>query len=579
LRNRVQILIITLLFSIPLFGQEYHLIIKTDVASNKIIKSHQNFRGDSIAIHNELRFLLNELQSEAYLAASIDSLQYDSTNVFAYLYLGKKYQWSKLDFSLLEPQLLDELSLKRKSFDLVNLNDLKQMKSQILSYYENSGYPFVNVFLDELQMEDSVLSAKIDVSKGEYYAMDSIFVKGDAKISSTYIKKTIQLDKGKPFNQKKINDISKRINDIKFLAEIKPSEIEFKEENVDLYLYLQNKKANMFNGIIGFLPENEESGDLLITGELNLNLVNSFRRGEDIYLNWEKMESSTQKLDVGFMFPYLFKTDLGLDADFGLYKKDSTYLSINTGLGLRLFLSYDDYIKAYYRYKSSTRIGDEEEISTLVNYADVKSNIFGVSYYLNDLDYRYNPRRGIEIKLFAGAGFKNIIDAKNTIDSLNLNPDEKSIELEAGLDLDLYFPIYKNFVFHFGNTTRYLDQFSDGDKDVVFFENELYRFGGAKSLRGFDESIFFASIYSLQNVEIKYLFEQNSAFYIFWNGAYYYQNITESVTEDFPWGFGIGMDFQTKAGIFSLSYALGKQFDNPIEIRTAKIHFGYISRF
>ena len=41
----------------------------------------------------------------------------------------------------------------------------------------------------------------------------------------------------------------------------------------------------------------------------------------------------------------------------------------------------------------------------------------------------------------------------------------------------------------------------------------------------------------------------------------------------------IGFDFETKAGIFSLSYALGKQFDNPFEINTAKIHFGYISRF
>jgi hemolysin activation/secretion protein len=122
-----------------------------------------------------------------------------------------------------------------------------------------------------------------------------------------------------------------------------------------------------------------------------------------------------------------------------------------------------------------------------------------------------------------------------------------------------------------------MNQFSD--KDPVYFENELYRFGGAKTLRGFDESIFFASIYSIQNIEIKYLFEKNSAFYVFWNGAYYYQDITQNITEDFPWGFGIGLDFDTKAGIFSLSYALGKQFDNPFEIQSAKIHFGYISRF
>ena len=46
------------------------------------------------------------------------------------------------------------------------------------------------------------------------------------------------------------------------------SRVTFK--NVGAYMLV---KANMFNGIIGFLPENEETGKLLITGELNLNLL------------------------------------------------------------------------------------------------------------------------------------------------------------------------------------------------------------------------------------------------------------------------------------------------------------------
>lgn len=544
-----------------------------------ILNSYKNVQGDSASIHNHLEILIDDLRSEGYLAVSIDNVSYDSGNAFAEVFVGKKYYWSKLDLSGLEPELYDALSLIKKKFEVVNLNELQNIKNEILTFYENSGYPFVSVNSKSLEIDDSVFNAKLEVNKGDFYSIDSIIVKGEAKISKDYLEKALQIEPGMPFNQKRINDISKKINDLRFLSEIKPPEIEFRDEGVDLYLYLENKKANMFNGIIGFLPENEETGKLLITGELNLNLVNPFGKGEEIILNWEKLESSTQKLDVGLMYPYLFKTNLGMDADFGLYKKDSTFLSLKTGIGLRLFLSYDDYIKAYYRYKSSARIGDDEALALSVNYADVKSNIFGASYYLNELDYKFNPGKGVKLNLFAGAGFKNITDAKNVVDSLNLNTDNRTLEVEAGLDLDLYFPIYRNFVFHFGNVTRYLDQFADDNKESVFFENELYRFGGAKSLRGFDESIFFASIYSIQNVEIKYLFEQNSAFYIFWNGAYYYKNVVQNITEDFPWGFGIGLDFETNAGVFSISYALGKQFDNPFEIQSAKIHFGYITRF
>lgn len=571
------------LLNIQLFAQDYNLTVKSKGDIPKEINSLQNIKGDSTAIQDQLTNFLQRLYREGYLAASIDSLRYDSGNVVVNLFIGKKYTWTELDFSQLEKNLQEELKGKIRKIETVDLIELQNLKKQIVSFYENSGYPFVNVRLEAFEMDDSVFKAGIVADKGDFYSIDSLIVKGEANISSNYLKKVLQIESGEPFNQKKINNISKRINDLKFLSEIKPAEIEFREESIDLYLYLQNKKANMFNGIIGFLPDpdnhrDDKTGELLITGELNLNLVNSFGKGEEIFLNWEKLESSTQKLNVGFMYPYLFKTNLGLDADFGLYKKDSTFLSLNAGFGVRMFLSYDDYIKAYYRYKSSIRIGDEEAMGLSLNYADVRSNIIGASYYLTELDYKLNPRKGVELNLFGGVGFKNI-DAKNGSDSLNPTTDNSTIELEAGLNLDLYFPIYNNFVFHFGNTTRYLDQFADHNQEVVFYENELYRFGGARSLRGFDESIFYASIYSLQNVEIKYLFEQNSSFYVFWNGAYYYKNVVNDITEDFPWGLGIGIDFDTRAGIFSLSYAIGKQFDNPIEIRTAKIHFGYISRF
>ncbi len=575
----ILVIFISTFFHVQLKGQEFKLLIKHEKnVSNNIINPYKNITGDSTKIQQKLELLLNDLHENGYLAASIDSVRFDSINVFTDIFIGEQYSWSSLDFSNLEPALLNELNLKKKKDNIVNLTELYNLKIEILSFYENSGYPFVEVKLGKFEIDSSLINATIEVEKGDFYTIDSIIIKGDPRISTNYIKRVLQIDNNIAFNQGKINGISKKINDLKFLKEIKSAEIEFREKGVDLYLYLEDKKANMFNGIIGFLPKNEETGELLITGELNLNLLNSFRGGEEIFLNWEKMESSTQKLDLGFMYPYLFGTNLGLDTDFELYKKDSSFLSLNAGLGLRLFLTYDDYIKAYYRYKSSSRIG-EDNFSTSMNYADIKSNIFGVQYYLNDLDYRFNPRKGIELNLFAGAGFKSIDDSQNQIDSLNLNADKSTVELEAGLNLNIYYPIYKNFVFHFGNKTRYLDQFADSNKDIVFFENELYRFGGAKSLRGFDESVFFASFYSIQNIEIKYLFEQNSAFYIFWNGAYYYKNVLQDVTENFPWGFGIGLDFETKAGIFSLSYALGKQFENPFEIQSAKIHFGYVNRF
>jgi len=49
--------------------------------------------------------------------------------------------------------------------------------------------------------------------------------------------------------------------------------------------------------------------------------------------------------------------------------------------------------------------------------------------------------------------------------------------------------------------------------------------------------------------------------------------------KDHPFGFGAGFSFGTNIGIFSISYALGQQLNNPILMRNGKVHFGYIAYF
>jgi hemolysin activation/secretion protein len=111
------------------------------------------------------------------------------------------------------------------------------------------------------------------------------------------------------------------------------------------------------------------------------------------------------------------------------------------------------------------------------------------------------------------------------------------------------------------------------------FQNELLRIGGLKTLRGFDEESIFTTSYSIFTLEYRFLLEQNSYIYLFGDGAWYENNNVKEYVNDTPIGFGAGISFETKAGIFSINYALGKQFDNPIQLRSGKIHFGIVNYF
>ena len=48
----------------------------------------------------------------------------------------------------------------------------------------------------------------------------------------------------------------------------------------------------------------------------------------------------------------------------------------------------------------------------------------------------------------------------------------------------------------------------------TMFQNELFRIGGLKTLRGFDEESIFASVYSIFTLEYRFILEQNSYYYM-----------------------------------------------------------------
>ena len=54
---------------------------------------------------------------------------------------------------------------------------------------------------------------------------------------------------------------------------------------------------------------------------------------------------------------------------------------------------------------------------------------------------------------------------------------------------------------------------------------------------------------------------------------------SDGLTSGDTLGIGVGTSFETKAGIFGLTYALGRQFDAPFELRSGKVHFGFTSLF
>ncbi|PCI94778.1 MAG: hypothetical protein COB15_13475 [Flavobacteriales bacterium] len=527
------------------------------------------------SLKNEITSSLNQLQQKGFLTSTTDSIIIDSSFHHIYLHLGKTYQWTSLTNKNIDEEILSKLGFRDKLYynKPFNKKQIQNFFKKVIIYYENNGYPFASIKLDSVRVKKNKLSAQLYIKKNKRYKIDSVMIKGNATISDQYIKNYIKIKEGDIYNEESIRKISSRIKELPFVIEEKKWKIVFTKDKSNVILFLKKKQASRFDGILGLVP-NEETGKLRLTGDVKLNLINSFHNGEKIEFNWRAIQENTQDLKFNVMYPFLVNTPLGLDYNFKLYKKDTTFIDVGHKIGIRYILKGNDYFKLFFHNKSSSLLSQAgfATLTVLPSYADVSSQLYGIETYNANLDYLLNPRKGYQFKISGSLGNKTIKKNPQIDEKLYEDLDLKSTLYNAELNANYYFPITKRSIIKFGSKNAYT--FNQN-----LFENELLRIGGLLTLRGFDEESIFASFYTIETLEYRYILEQNSYLYLFVDGAYYENDGIDEFVSDRPLGFGAGMSFETKAGIFSITYALGKQFDNPVKFSSAKIHFGFVNFF
>ncbi len=555
------------------------LVRNDSVVPQKKFKKITGFKNEFVndsAQKRELQNIILRLNDNGYLTARIDSsVKTDSLHLKAWITTGDIFRWATIKAGNVSEDILSRSNFREKIFfgEPIYFHNVTRLQKRIVGWCENNGYPFAAVKLDSMRILDGKLQASLNLKKNALFTIDSLVIKGTAKVKPVYLYNYYGIKPGDLYDESQIRKISIRTKELAFVRETQSPLAVFSKDKTKLYVYLDKKGASQFDGILGVLP-NSITGKVLITGDLKLNLLNSFGRGELISINWRKLQAQTQDLRTQIVYPFLFNSPFGVDLKFDLYKRDTTFININMSGGLQYLFSGGNYLKVFIDSRTSNLLSTYglQNITTLPQYADVKTLLYGIGGKFEKLDYRFNPRKGVRLNTNIRAGNKTIRQ------NAKINPEAyeglklKTLQVNADLVVEYYIPIGNRSTVKTGMQAAML-------LNQNLFQNELPRIGGLKTLRGFDEESIFASLYSIATVEYRFLLEQNSYLFTFFDGAYYENTSRGKRIFDRPFGFGAGITFETKIGIFSLTYALGKQFDNPINFRSGKIHFGIVSRF
>jgi hemolysin activation/secretion protein len=252
--------------------------------------------------------------------------------------------------------------------------------------------------------------------------------------------------------------------------------------------------------------------------------------------------------------PFLFGSPLGATVKLNIFKRDSTFVTVEQSARINYQFDPKNAVSLGVKAINSTDLLDLN--TSIIN--DYRSN----SYFAN---YQYTQQRQKD-PLF-------LIDAL-----FDFTAGTGSRIFDQNRDAQNQFALETYKIFDFNATNSFFSRLtSEYFTSNTFLENELFRFGGINSIRGFEENSLLANLYAVLNTEYRY--RLNSTLYVHSviDAAYFENQLIDQKGKLFGFGFGFGL--LTKAGLFKFNYSSGKTENQSFSLTNSKIHLSLTALF
>jgi len=535
----------------------------------------EDFR-DSLSREHMSKVLIQELHHEGFLLARIAEREIRSGTLYVTLHTGERYQWVGLYPGNVKDDLLiksgyDERIFNGKPLSFKKVTDIFE---GVISTLEDNGYPFASIRLDSLYQEGTNISAALHYEAGPFITFDTLKLVGSgSKTDAVYLSRLLQIAPGTPYSQKRVNQSITRIQNLPYLRLQGQPELSFQNNEAILYLPVQDRKINVLDGIIGFLPNEIEQNKLLVTGQFDLALYNIAGKGRNFGVSWQRLSQYSQNLRLSAEEPLVLGSNIDVKASFFLLKEDTTFINRDFRLDLGYRMAPSAYVSFFSRRQSGDLLAVSQfrEAVELPDIADFRFNNYGLHLDLNHLDDVFFPRRGWFSAMEFGIGNKRLLQNTGLPEVLY-----QDVNLNA---VQYYITLRSEKHIYFTPKLGLMTAFSAGElsSDNLLL-NDMYRIGGLRSIRGFNENFFFANRYIYTNIEPRFYFDAYSYFMIFADMG----NVTNKFSRggsDWPYAFGSGFSMETAGGMFKFIYAVGQSAEQPLAFNYSRIHFGYTGRF
>ena len=551
---RIFICLLFLFLSNFVFAQNFYLELTSlsekeqqTIDSLSYQKNHLNPKSVTDEVHNFSERLTKTgyLQNRSFTPEKIN----DST--FTVLFsLGQKI--NTIHISTSKVQHLKEMGIIESDSIAIPFSEIERFMNAIMQKLEVRGYSMSKVKLDNFSFDKSSLKVDLIEQISIQRQLDDIVVMGYEKFPEGHKRQLKRMYRNRIFNQETLKELHQDIQKMAFVNPIKAPEILFTQDSTRVFLYLEKARANNFDGYVGFTTD--ESDKVVFTGYLDLLLRNALNTGEQFKLYWKSDGNDQQTFDFSVELPYVFNSPVALRGNLNIFKQDSTFQTTKTNLDLGYYFKYNT--RAYLGY-SSMSSNDIQSVNTS-NLNDIESKFFTTTFEyfeLNREDFLFPEKRNFIVKGGIGNRESSFGDNRQFFAHLNgfnnFYLNEKNL---VNLKIDGYY--------------------LDSDSYVI---NELYRFGGINSIRGFNENSIQASFFSGMMIEYRYILAPTMYVHSITDFGYFQDKATDISQSLLGLGFGFGL--YTNNGLFNIVYANGSADGQEIKFSNSIIHLSFKASF
>jgi outer membrane protein assembly factor BamA len=523
------------------------------------------------------RGLVDRWRRAGYYYARLDSAVVDTVGaqpaVRLYAYRGPQVEVGRLRIegaTEVSAETLRRLVDTEEGAPL-NPQRLEADVQALLDRYEKVGHPLAQIRVAETRIKTSSaprLQVTLRVDEGPSLWLKRIAVPDDARASPGLVARLAGLEKGAPLTNYDPARIQSALRESPLFESVGTPRLEVTAEGgAVLHVPVEGAPPGSFDLVLGYLPPSGVRDDGQLVGSGHLLLENLFGGGRRMNLTLDRRPGQTSLFDLSVSDPYIFGLPFRLTAQFEGEQRDSTYGERSYGLD------------AGYQF------GDGFELTGSVSREVVKPGqsgaqlrngrqriprsqtlFYGLGVRYDAVDRRVNPRRGFRLRMQVEQGRTDRTRRRITASGDTTRARQSLRQERLRGRVRGFVPLFDRQVLVLGGDASVL-------RSRAYDRSDLFRFGGAESLRGYDEDRFLGNVAVRGLLEYRLQLDRRSYAFVFGDLGYVARPALGEAPAIRDWhpGYGIGLQLQTAIGRIKTTYALNPEVATPVN---GRIHFG-----